>query len=215
MSKLILCFDTETSGLPVDARASDPRQPHLCSYSVVLMNESLEVVHEKSEIIQQVDFVCDEGALKAHGITKERSMAEGVPEKQAAELLHSFIQDASVVVAHNITFDRQIARIAMRRFGIITGESEEEGKSVPWAITGKEFCTMKTLTPVCKIPHPKGWKSFKWPTLKEACEILLNEKVQEGEFHCAIEDVRACSRLFRWCVQNGHGPKPKAQEVVA
>lgn len=209
---LTLFFDTETSGMKLDGvRASDPRQPHIVSFSALVLDENWNEITSQSAIIRQDGWESEPGATEIHGITKERSLVDGIPEIEAAEILHGMIAQASRVVAHSIQFDSFIVRVALRRYGILTGDSETEGVSIPWAIKGKEFCTMWATTQLCKLPGKYAGR-YKWPKLKEACEILLKETVQEGN-HDAIEDVRACARLYRWLCENGHGPK--AKEVVA
>lgn len=208
--KLTLLFDTETSGKKLDGvRASDPRQPHIVSFAGLVLDEGWNEITHVHHIAKQDGWESEPEATAIHGITKERSLAEGIGEKEIAEIALGMITQADRCVAHNIQFDSFVVRCALRRYGLLQGDSEEEGKSIPWAIKGKEFCTMWATTPLCKIPGRFAGK-YKWPKLKEACEILLGEKVQEGH-HDALEDVRACARLYRWLSENGH---VKEREVV-
>lgn len=44
-------------------------------------------------------------ALAIHGITKERADAEGIPLKDALQMLYNTIKDVDAIVGHNIRYD--------------------------------------------------------------------------------------------------------------
>lgn len=213
MSKLTLIYDVETSGMKLEGvRASDPRQPHIVSAAVLVLDEEFNEVTASSFVCRQDGWETEPGALAIHGITKERSLEVGIPEKEVAEILHSHIQQADICAAFNDSFDSFIVRAALRRYGILTGESEEPGSSVPWAIDGKRFCVMRPCIDLCKLPFPSGRRGWKFPKLHEAARILLGIEVQQGN-HDALDDVRTTGLLYEYLCRRGLGPKPK--EVVA
>lgn len=215
MSKLTLCYDLETSDKKLEGvRESDPRQPHIVSAAVMVLDEEFNEVTCSHFIARQDGWETAPGALAVHGITKERSLEVGIPEKEIAEIILAHIQQVDVCAAYNDSFDSFIVRAALRRYGILTGESEEPGTSVPWAIDGKRFCVMRPCIDLCKIPFPSGRKGWKFPKLKEAARILLGIDVQLGD-HDALDDVRTTGLLYEYLCKNGLGPKPKVQEVVA
>jgi len=58
----------------------------------------------------------------------------------------------------------------------------------------KSFCTMKEMTPICKIPG--RYDEFKWPRLTEAYRHAFGGEF--GNAHDALADVRACKEIYFW-----------------
>lgn len=146
----------------------------------------------------------EEGAVAVHGISDEKRAKYGIPRRLAASMFHFFTQQADLVVAHNTDFD----------MGMMQTMYVREGIEFPKTI--KTFCTMKVLTPLCKLPHknPNRGRSdnFKWPKLIEAYSMFIDPEGFDGA-HDAMVDVRACYEMFKWLGTNGHvpgytGPKP-------
>lgn len=75
-----------------------------------------------------------------------------------------------------------------------------------WATPIDKFCTMKAMTPVCKLHGNYG--DFKWPKLQEAHKHAFG--VEFDGAHDALADVRACARVYRWLME-----QRKANEVAA
>ncbi len=112
----------------------------------------------------------------------------GILEKLAAATLLSMIQTSRLLVCHNVQFDKFIARIAMRRYALM-GDADDAGwKAMP------TFCTMKAMTPVCRLPG-KFEGSFKWPKLSEASQHIGKPLVGA---HDALADLGACKEIYFW-----------------
>ena len=128
-----------------------------------------------------------------HGITDEIAKI-GLPEKQVAALFYDMVRKSTLLVAHNITFDKFIARIALRRFDIFTDAEDEWWKGL------QTFCTMHKTTDICCIPHASG-RGNKWPKLEEAYRHIF-KKPLEGA-HSALADVTACKDIYFWLQKGG------------
>lgn len=176
-----LIFDTETTG-KADFRAPStaPHQPHIVQLGAMLVNDGGRVLGEINLIIQPDGFTIPAEASAIHGITHELAVECGVPLSVALRSFDHLCSRAEVVVAHNIEFDALVTDAACYRARMDS------------PLTEKVFhCTMNTMTDVCQIPGPYG---FKWPRLEEAYRHLFNE--WNVRAHDAMEDVRACARIY-------------------
>lgn len=193
----LLCFfDTETTSLPLWKEPSEhPGQPHLVEIAAVLVD-----TERRQEIVAYTRLVRPEGwtipaeTAAIHGIMTERALAEGDPESDVTERFLAMADEANGLAAFNVDFDLRIMRIAMLRFGMTKTECDV------WKARQRPLCLMRACTPVCKIPPTDkvmaaGRRAFKNPTLAEACDALLGEKLADA--HSALVDVRATVRL--WC----------------
>lgn len=186
---MTLYIDTETQGLPdMNKRASDPCQPHLVQFAAIVTSDTGEIMDEHNVIVRPDGWEIPADVSAIHGITTERAMADGLPESMVAKLALMLIKEASLVVAHNLQFDKFLIRIALRRHGLLTDEMDQWWKEMP------TFCTMKATTNMCKLPGKRG--VFKWPKLIEAYRHAFGEDFDNQ--HDALADVKACARLHRW-----------------
>jgi DNA polymerase-3 subunit epsilon len=104
----------------------------------------------------------------------------GVDLKSVLSALATSINKASVLVAHNVSFDEKILGAEFLRAGY---RNLVESK--------KRRCTMQEATNYCRLPGTYG---FKWPTLAELYMKLFNESLEGA--HRALVDVRACARCY-------------------
>lgn len=196
---MILFFDTETTGLPnFNERARHPSQPHMVQLAALLTTESGREIESHNVIVKPDGWAIPTEASDIHSITNEVARF-GISEKTAAELLLAMVKKATRIVAHNITFDKFIARIAMRRYELIADADDIWWKALP------TFCTMNATTNLCKLPGPFAGK-YKWPKLQEAYQHAFGETFNGA--HDALADVRACARIYRWL------QTPKAVEAM-
>jgi len=185
---MILFLDTETSGLPdFNKRARDPSQPHMVQMAAILTDDLGGALEEHNVLIKPDGWTIPKEASDIHKITDEIA-AIGIAEKHAAEILLAMLRKSQLLVGHNIQFDKFIARIAMRRFELITDEDDAAWKAMP------TFCTMREMTDICKLPGKFAGK-FKWPKLGEACQHIGKPLVGA---HDAMADLRACKEVYFW-----------------
>jgi DNA polymerase-3 subunit epsilon len=201
---MITFFDFETQGLPdFNKRARDESQPHIVQLAAMLTNDTGEIVESHECIVKPDGWTIPKEASDLHGITDVVAQV-GLPEKLVAELLFAMVKKSALIVAHNITFDKFIARIALRRFEIFTDAEDPWWKALP------TFCTMREMTSLCKIPHPSlnSRFGFKWPTLQESHRHAFGKPFDGA--HRAMADVIACKDIYFW-MQNQNNPKPTTQ----
>lgn len=191
---MILFFDTETSGPPdFNKRASDPSQPHIVQLAAIMTDMEGKEVEVHNVITKPDGWEIPAEATAIHGISTDYAIMVGIPESVVASLLFSMCQRAVLTVAHNHQFDKFIARIAARRYGLLTDELDPWWKALP------TFCTMREMTEVCDIPGKYG--KCKWPTMQEAHQHAFG-KPFEGA-HDAMADVRACKEVYFWLKRQG------------
>ena len=163
---MYLFFDTETTGLP--------RR----------WNAPVTDVDNWPRLVQLAWIVCDaEGqtlVAKLHGITTVMAREQGLPLREVMEEFAGEIEQASLLVGHNISFDECIVGAEFERLHMLT----------PLFLKPK-CCTMKTATRYCKLPAKRG---FKAPKLSELHQVLFGEGIDNA--HNAMADVEATARCF-------------------
>lgn len=183
MAKMILFFDTETTGLPKNYQApvTDLRNwPRLVQLAWLLTDEKGCEVKSTEHLIKPQGFRIPADALRIHGITEEKALLEGVALESALDSIATDIAGSSTLVAHNMAFDEKILGAEFLRMARPNCLEKKTRK-----------CTMALSTEFCKIPGPRG---FKWPRLEELHAKLFGEGVVGA--HSALVDVRACARCY-------------------
>jgi DNA polymerase III subunit epsilon len=178
-----LFFDTETTGIPRNYKApvTDLRNwPRLVQLAWMLTDGNGNEVTSAEYVVKPEGFVIPNDAAKIHGITTEEAHHIGAALQSVLSEVVTSIEQASVLVAHNMQFDEKILGAELLRSG------------QPNVVVSKERrCTMQAATNFCRIPGPYG---YKWPTLQELHLKLFNEPFAGA--HQALVDVRACSRCY-------------------
>jgi DNA polymerase-3 subunit epsilon len=193
----VLVFDTETTGLPVDQNGpltDSAKWPYIIQLSFMVFDTATKEILEYSDrIIQLEDSVSiSPESIAIHQITRERSMAEGIPIKVALAHLADTMSETDVIVGHNILFDRRMLMVEMHR-NKMKNCLYKNGSIIP------DYCTMKRSTELCKLPAINKltgelYKNYKYPTLSELHTHLFNSKPRGT--HNAIADVMICLRCY-------------------
>lgn len=185
---MILFFDTETNGTPKPRLPLDhPEQPRIVQLAALLCNpDGTEVGH--MNVLVKTKWDCYEWDIPEfivgiHGICKAQADSQGIALGDALLQFDTLIERATKVVAHNIDFDRQIMEVAY-----------EMVKQPNQLITREHFCTMRSTTDICRIPHGRWTGKFKWPKLVEVHRHFFGESFTDA--HDALADVRACARVY-------------------
>lgn len=181
-----LFIDTETTGLPRSrARARSPDEvsdwPRLVQLGWILCADDGERLDEREQIVRPAGFTIDRGAVAVHGITTERALAEGVPLKTVLRELNEAVERSTVLVGHNVDFDRNVLAAEFVRLGMTVHLTALPSR-----------CTMRETTDFCRIPG--GPRGYKWPSLGELHELLFDEPPDGA--HSALADAEACRRSF-------------------
>ena len=213
----LVYFDVETTGLPTHRNLIPTmldNQPHIVQLSWIIVEENKgklpdsESLHyevknndntprkykEKDYIIKMPPGVSiPQSSIDIHKITNEISQDKGVNIDVVLKEFIEDISDATVVGAHNLSFDKQMVLIEASRLDLY-GET-----AVPFKKVNK-YCTMMNGTNLCKIPkyleHSDTY-TYKWPKLSELYKYLFHEEVDENVvLHNAIEDCRVGIKCY-------------------
>lgn len=195
----LLFFDTETNGLPKDRRAI-PQQvdawPRILqlAWSLVEIDDdkSMNVHDARSLIVNPGEILWNSESSAIHGITQQRVQSEGIAPAQALIEFTKAAQQAHVLVAHNIAFDKPILRAEY--FRLNAAESFDW-----WPVY--EYCTMETTKHLCKLPFPSGRAGkphdpYKLPKLVELHTYLFGS-TGDYKFHDALGDVNCTMACFQ------------------
>lgn len=180
---MYLFLDTETTGIPRNYKApvSDLKNwPRLVQVAWLVADESATEITSAKHVIKPDGFIIPPDAVAIHGITTEVALRDGVILGSVLEELIPHIQEASVLVAHNMQFDQNILGAELLRMGHTNVLSSKV-----------RICTMQSSTNYCQLPGRYG---YKWPTLQELHKILFKQTF--GGAHDALKDVRACAKCF-------------------
>tara|TARA_Y100001970_G_scaffold275749_1_gene377402 strand:- start:1204 stop:1887 length:684 start_codon:yes stop_codon:yes gene_type:complete len=213
----LVYFDVETTGLPTHRNLIPTmldNQPHIVQLSWIIVEENQgkfpdsESLHyevnnndnpprkytEKDYIIKMPPGVSiPQSSTDIHKITNEISRDKGVNIDVVLKEFIEDISDATVVGAHNLSFDKQMVLIEASRLDLY-GET-----AVPFKKVNK-YCTMMNGTNLCKIPkyleHSDTY-TYKWPKLSELYKYLFDEEVDENVvLHNAIDDCRVGVKCY-------------------
>ena len=190
MDSFIIFFDFEATGIPLWKEPSDsPDQPHIVQVAAELVDaNNREIVDQIDMIVRPEGWTITAELEALHGISHERAMAEGVPERRAVESILKMRERADLRVAHNRTFDDRIQRIGLKRYFDVPEDKAPEGYDQPsdaWK-DGKGFCTCQEAR--------KALGLKKLPTLQEAHVALIGEEYEGA--HNANNDTAACRAVY-------------------
>jgi DNA polymerase III epsilon subunit-like protein len=180
---MLLFFDTETTGLPKDWKApiTDINNwPRLVQIAWIVFNEDGERINNEDYIIKPEKFLIPEEASKVNGITTDIALTDGRDLLEVLCALNREIDNADILVAHNMNFDSKIIGAEMIRKKLTTN-----------LFSKRLICTMEVSTNFCKIPSNYG---YKWPKLSELHIKLFGEDFQEA--HNASVDIQATAKCF-------------------
>lgn len=153
---MYLFFDTETTGLPINWKApvSDLNNwPRLVQLAFLFYDKNGNKITSGDFIVKPEGFTIPTDASRIHGISTERAIREGESLKTVLQKFQTLINQAEVLVAHNMSFDEKIVGAEFLRIGMHN------------SITAKnKICTMQSTTNFCALNGPYG---YKWPKLSE------------------------------------------------
>ncbi len=171
----ILFFDTETTGIDVN-------KDRVVEIAWILATAAGETILEDSRIIKPSGFEIPAESEAIHGISTELATNEGEDLTKVLADFFSDMEDADLLVGHNLQYDRNIIRRECLRTKI---------NSNP--LSKPQFCTMINSTAFCRIPRGNG-NCYKFPRLKEAYEIIVRADLIDC--HDALVDTEACKAIF-------------------
>lgn len=194
-----LIFDVETTGFyNPKLLATDYKQARVIQLACIKLDNELNEIESFCSLIKPEPwYVMNEGAFKAHGISLEEALANGQSQEEVIKNFIRLSHEYCNLVAHNYDFDSVM----------VTSEVMNLDNKYLYDIAASpHYCTMKLMTPVCKLPHkvPKrniGGSPYKWPKLEEAIKVA-NPSFQ-FKAHNALEDCRATAEIYKFLVRTG------------
>jgi DNA polymerase-3 subunit epsilon len=183
---MILCIDSETSGLiRDDLPADDPSQPHICQIGAHLFDPEFRPINIFEVLIKPESWTVEPEAYAVHGIEEIQCVRFGIDIRVALAMLQQLAAKARVIVAHHMNFDRKVVAAQLAKVG-------SDGQW--WQRQASKFrCTMELSTDHCRIPGEFG---LKFPSLEEAfCHF--HPGVEFHTTHRAGEDIRACAAIYK------------------
>ena len=180
---MYLFFDTETTGLPISWNAPPSNVanwPRVVQLAWAVFDMRGRKAGARSYMIRPVGFEIPKAAEKIHGISTAKAKRTGVPVEEALGTFAKALSKASVVVAHNLSFDASVVGAEFHRLGM-----------QHQFLLKTHVCTKEAGTEFCALPGRYG---YKWPTLGELHFRLFGKHVKEA--HDAAVDVATCSKCF-------------------
>ena len=190
---LITPYDTETTGLPLFRDPSDdPRQPHLVDICILAYSADGALVESFEAMVRPDGWVIPAEVTAIHGISNEMAMDLGIPESEALDGFMAIHDRAGLRVAHNISFDDRIMRIALSRYR--GKEAADAFKTTPGYCTCQNSKNLVQCPPTAKMIAAGFGRQFKVPTVAEALRHFTGEELVGG--HRARPDTDACARVY-------------------
>lgn len=169
---MALLFDTETTGLIDNRTVKLEKQPEIIEYyGCIASLRSGEIVDELDVLIRpsRPEVVTKE-ITRITGLTWDEHLHDKEPFAKQADKIFSQIQGAPIVIAHNLSFDKEMIDI----------ESQRLNTKVKWP--KRLLCTVEQTI------HLKGFRL----NLSNLHELLFGERFDGA--HRAKVDVQALVR---------------------
>lgn len=179
-----LFFDTETTGIPLDYKASctnSDNWPRLVQLGWILSDNLGHEIRRGNKIIRPDGFTIPVEASNVHGITTERALKEG---EDLREVIHRFCEDlnpSSRLIGHNLDYDLHVVGAEFHRLGY-------DYRAMFYRPT---VCTMQSTIEFCNIPGRYGPK---WPKLQELYVRLFGREFEDA--HDAMADIAATKECY-------------------
>lgn len=182
-----LVIDCESSDLiREDVPLGDASQPWAVSVAADLCSDDGQSLAFFHTHIRSEGRAIKEGARAIHGISTRDAGRNGVSEVTAIGFLIGLAAQATTVVGHGLSFDKQLIESLLIR----------RGKDVRmWTRPGlASVCTMLTAAPFCKIPSNHESGGWKWPSLDETLAAFAMPPRPTP--HSAWSDAQATKAIF-------------------
>ena len=162
---MVLYFDTETTSI---------RPGQICQLSYILQDKSCA---KAKNFFFTVDSV-DSSAYAVHGfsVNKLRLLSGGRRFVDYFSEIEQDFNSADLIVAHNCNFDVMFMSKEFERLGKVF-------------YLPKSFCTMRAMTPVCKLKRTNS-AGYKYPKLSELCDYFgVNTNEVKEAMTCLFGEI--------------------------
>lgn len=184
-----LFFDTETTGLPRNWKASYKELdnwPRLVQIAWILSDINGSIIEEHNYLIKPNGFSIPTEATNVHRISTHKALKEGKELQIVLNQFNNCLKSVDFIVAHNMNFDINIVASEMYRTGIDSNIFNIE-----------QICTMERTINFCKLPGKYG---YKFPKLSELYQKLFYTTFDEA--HDASVDIKATFKCFYELIKN-------------
>jgi DNA polymerase III epsilon subunit-like protein len=209
---LVLCFDTETTGLfkknknktvlekkelEQESEKKIDENPHILQFSWCIYDTNTNA------ILKMVDeFICvsDEVIISDEitnftGVTRAKCNT-GISIIDALKMFYEDYQHCGIIIGHNVEFDIKMVRTEYYRHSnelsqypisdiFLSGWLQEKNIKIK--------CTQMIGKNLCKLVMPNR-SGYKFPKLVELYEFLFHEKPEN--LHNSMIDILVCLRCF-------------------
>ena len=182
---IVLVLDTETTGLL--PKEPDEAYPHIVQLSMRTYDTKTRA-KKSTNIIVNPEIDIPPASTAVHGITNERAQSEGIPPVDALTLLALEIDNADVLVCHNLEYDTKVVAKELERHGLVNVLKKPKMEN---------YCTMKSSKAFCNIiarSKRTGRSYIKYPTLSELYQKLFGADV--SGLHDAHMDTAVTLRCY-------------------
>ena len=144
-----IVFDTETTGL---------KPGNICQLAYIIEDDGSATRQQGYNFFFRVDYV-EPGAERVHGFDVDMlaALSGGKVFSDHAAQIYGDFESCPLWVAHNFTFDNSFLTAELRKSGL-------------HLVVEKQLCTMRSYTPILKLPSSwskGGAPRFKYPNLTE------------------------------------------------
>jgi DNA polymerase III subunit epsilon len=188
-NKTFLFFDTETTGLPKNWKASYKdlnNWPRIVQIAWIIADINGRIIEQKNYIIKPNGFNIPEEAMKVHKISTQKALQQGQELGFVLNQFNDCVNKSDTIVAHNLSFDLNVIASEMFRFNIDSDIMDKE-----------QICTMESTINYCKLPGNYG---YKYPKLSELYQKLFYSDFDEA--HDASVDIKATFKCFYELLKN-------------
>lgn len=188
-TKTFLFFDTETTGLPKNWKASYKdlnNWPRLVQIAWIIADANGNIIEQRNYIIKPNDFIIPEDATKIHRISTQIAFQQGQELDYVLNQFNDCVNKCDTIVAHNLSYDLNIVASEMYRADMDSAILEK-----------KQICTMESTINYCKLPGNYG---YKFPKLSELYQKLFYSNFDEA--HDASVDIKATFKCFYELIKN-------------
>lgn len=111
----VVVFDTETTGLLLHPGAPLEKQPRCIDFGAAVLDRETGEVKATASFLIKPPFPISDEIVRITGITNEMLDAEAVHFEEVAAMISGIIESASLVIAHNLPFDKRIVSMEFER----------------------------------------------------------------------------------------------------